>query len=160
MKAVMKSVALISLPGARLEELARRVAPDLQLTPVAAEALLGGEALADRESLVETDNNLIVLPSDFLEKGGADAIRSFRERGGLVVFVDLSWEESWKAVANDGAPNAEGLPWRTVYRKMARQRAAGIRETADLEVSGSGSLEDIAARLVQAIFDFGTDQDF
>lgn len=143
----LSSLALISLPGARLHDLADLLAPMLHLPLV--------------QDNLETDRDGIrVLPSDFLEKGGESSLSRFRDGGGVAVFLALPWEDSWRAVAPDGATNAQGLPWRQGYRILARERSSSLRKGCDLEVSPTGSLEELAHTIVSCLHDFRQRRDF
>lgn len=140
------SLALISLPGAHLAELAGKLSA---LTGV---PVIDFARNSEEIRLTATEQpSIITLPSDFLEKHGKSSIQSFRETGGKLVFLMMTWEDSWKAVANDGAANAQGLPWRAAYRQLARERISSLRAASDLEVSGTGSLDEIARRIFQEI---------
>lgn len=124
----MKQVKLISLPGARLEELAQRLA---QLAPQWEVTVLDSDYFDDPTHL--TQPGATPDPED------------------LVVEIQMTWEESLKAVGMDLAYNPEGLPWRSAYRQLARARQEKFSQYAQVHLSGQGSLEEVAQRLAQAL---------
>lgn len=135
-------LALVSLPGAHLQELAGLIAartglPVVKVTEEAAPGMLAQTVAA----------GILVLPSNILETSAAPVLAQFQASGGKLVFVSMTWEDSWKAATSGMAPHESGLPWRAAYRHLARERMRRLRESANLEVSGSGTLEEVARRI-------------
>lgn len=94
---------------------------------------------------------VVVLPSSLVEDDKSGFLHSWRESGGRLVFVKITWEESWKAVTNSEGPGVSGIPWRLAYRQLARKRTAMLRQEADFEISATGCLSQIAARIVDVL---------
>lgn len=137
------SIALISLPGAHLAQLSQRLCD-----------LTGRDNAVDSEIIGAARGRVYVLPSDFLETSGASALDAFRADGGKVVFVRLDWTQSFRSVTRGASGDAAGLPWRTAYRHLARERTRQLEEFSDVCVDGSGTLAEIADRVHLALSDF------
>ncbi len=134
-------LALVSLPGAHLVDLAR---------------LLGERSgwpvieVHEAVDLLEADltqPGIWVLPSNILETPVANRVEEFQVEGGRLIFVSMTWEDSWKAATAGMAPHESGLPWRATYRQLARERMRCLRKLADSEVSGNGTLAEVADRI-------------
>ena len=80
------SLALVSLPGARLQELAQSISSDIGL-PGASDS--GLDAWSSHSAPA-----IFILPSDVLESGSSALVGNFRQAGNLVFFLDLPWEEA------------------------------------------------------------------
>lgn len=136
------SIALISLPGAHLAQLSQLLCE-----------LTGRDNAVDCE-IGAARGRIYVLPSDFFETSGASALDAFRKAGNKVVFVRLDWAQSFRSVTQGAPGDAAGLPWRTAYRHLARERTRQLEEFSDVCVDGSGTLAEIADRVHLALSDF------
>lgn len=139
-------LALVSLPGAHLRELAGLLAartglPMVEVTEEAAPGILAQTVAA----------SILVLPSNILETSAVNALAQFQAEGGSLILVSMTWEDSWKAATTGMAPHESGLPWRAAYRYLARERMRRLREIANWEISGNGTLEEVARRVLAEI---------
>lgn len=141
------SLALVSLPGARLQELAQSISPDVGL-PVASGSSLEAWSPCCTPAI-------FVLPSDVLETGSPALVGDFRQAGNRVFFLDLPWEQSWQAVNPEKLSDPNGLPWRATYRRLAQKRRENLMAYSDYTVSTEGTLTELAQRLLKVIAENG-----
>ena len=141
------SLALVSLPGARLSQLAQMIAPDVGL-PVASGS--GLETWSPRCTPA-----IFVLPSDVLETGSPTLVEDFRQAGNPVFFLDLPWEQSWQSVNPEKLSDPNGLPWRATYRRLAKDRREVLMAYSDYTVPTEGTLTELAQRLLKVIAENG-----
>lgn len=134
-------LALVSLPGAHLLDLARLLG-DRTGWPV-----VEVHEAADLLEADLTQPGIWVLPSNILETPVASCVEEFQVGGGRLIFVSMTWEDSWKAATAGMAPHESGLPWRAAYRQLARERMRRLRKLADSEVPGNGTLAEVADRI-------------
>ena len=130
------SLALVSLPGARLSQLAQTISPDVGL-PVASGSGLEAWSISCAPAI-------FVLPSDVLETGSSAPVEDFRQAGNPVFFLDLPWEQSWQAVNPEKLSDPNGLPWRE-----------GLMAHSDYTVPTEGTLTELAQRLLKVIAENG-----
>lgn len=141
------SLALVSLPGARLHDLAQLISLDVDLRVA---SIADFEAWSPRGAQA-----IFVLPSDVLETGSASLIESFRQAGNPVFFLDLSWEDSWRAVNPENLHDTNGLPWRMAYRRLAKQRREHLMAHSDHTLRADGTLTELAKRVLRTIRENG-----
>ena len=141
------SLALVSLPGARLQELAQSISPGIGL-PVASGSSLDSWS-------PDCAPAIFVLPSDVLESGSSALVGNFRQAGNRVFFLDLPWEESWQAMNPEKLSDPNGLPWRATYRRLAQKRREDLMAHSDYTVPTEGTLTELAQRLLTVIAENG-----
>lgn len=141
------SLALVSLPGARLSQLAQTISPDVGL-PVASGSGLDAWSPSCAPAI-------FVLPSDVLETDSSAPVENFRQAGNPVFFLDLPWEQSWQAVNPEKLSDPNGLPWRAAYRRLAKDRREGLMAHSDYTVPTEGTLTELAQRLLKVIAENG-----
>lgn len=141
------SLALVSLPGARLSQLAQTISPDVGL-PVASGSGLDSWSPSCAPAI-------FVLPSDVLETDSSAPVENFRQAGNPVFFLDLPWEQSWQAVNPEQLSDPNGLPWRAAYRRLAKYRREGLMAHSDYTVPTEGTLTELAQRLLKVIAENG-----
>lgn len=137
------SLALVSLPGARLSQLAQTISSDIGL-PVASGSGLDTWSPSCAPAI-------FVLPSDVLETGLSALVEDFRQDGNPVFFLDLPWEQSWQAMNPENLSDPNGLPWRAAYRRLAQNRREDLIAHADHTVRADGTFTELAQRLLKVI---------
>lgn len=137
------SLALVSLPGARLQDLAQAISPDLGLPVIGAEDFGSWSP--------HCTPAVFVLPSDVLESGATDRVEDFRHAGNPVFFLDLPWEDSWHAMNPENLHDPNGLPWRAAYRRLSKSRREQLMAHADHTVDVDGTFTELAHRLLKVI---------
>lgn len=141
------SLALVSLPGARLQQLAQSISADVGL-PVASVSGLDSWTPSCAPAI-------FVLPSDVLESDSSALVEDFRQAGNPVFFLDLPWEESWQAMNPEKLSDPNGLPWRATYRRLAQKRREDLMAHSDYTVPTEGTLTELAQRLLTVIAENG-----
>lgn len=138
------SFALISLPGARLLELAQAVSTAIVLPVASTDGLTSWEE--------GTPAKIYCLASDTFEtmESAAEGQR-FQDAGNRVIFLDLPWEESWNAMNPQNLSDPNGLPWRAAYRHLATQRSELLRQRCDVTIATQDSFEKVREKLVEAL---------